>query len=169
MASTKKGWILRKRRYGKSGFKKGHTSWNKGMTKETDERLKKMSKLKSGEKNWMFGKKHSEETIQKMKEHKLSAKPKLFGTPLERHMFFIKLFFLLPFRYQMQWIHELFVRGAWRDGKNGLRWTRLRINARRMRELKAEEMKTTGRIPEVPIAPSGDYDPRILASPLQKS
>ena len=107
--------------------------------------------------------------IQKMKGQKLSAKPKLFGTPLERHMFFIKLFFLLPFRYQMQWVHELIVRGAWRDGKNGLRWTRLRINARRMRELKAEEMKITGRIPQVPKAPCGDYDPRVLASPLQKS
>ncbi|MBN2294578.1 MAG: glycosyltransferase family 2 protein [Pirellulales bacterium] len=107
--------------------------------------------------------------IQKMKGQKMSAEPKLFGTPLERHMFLIKLFFRLPFRYQIQWFYEVFVRGAWRDGKSGLTWVRLQITARRMRELKAIEMKTTGRIPELPKAPCGDYDPRVLASALQKS
>ncbi len=69
----------------------------------------------------------------------------------------------------MQWIYEMFILGAWRDGRRGLALVRLHISGRRMRELKAEEMKTTGRIPEVPKAPRGDYDPRILASPLQKS
>jgi len=29
-------------------------------------------------------------------------------------------------------------------------------------------MKRTGRIPEIPRAPHGDYDPRVLNSPLQK-
>jgi len=106
--------------------------------------------------------------IQKVTGQKLSATPKLFGSSLERRMFFIKLFFRIPFRYQLQWLHEVLVKGVWRDGSRGLAWANLRIQARRMRELKAKEMKITGRIPEMPKAPNGDYDPRILASSLQK-
>jgi len=39
----------------------------------------------------------------------------------------------------------------------------------RMKEFKYKEMKRTGRIPEIPRAPHGDYDPRVPNSPLQKS
>lgn len=106
--------------------------------------------------------------IQKVKGQKLSAKAKFFGTNIERRMFFIKVFFRIPFRYQLQWLHELFIRGAWRDDIRGLTWTRLRVNARRMRELKVKEMQITGRVPEIPKAPRGDFDPRVLNSSLQK-
>ena len=44
----------------------------------------------------------------------------------------------------------------------------LRVEVMRMIELKYREMKRTGRIPEIPRAPHGDYDPRVLNSPLQK-
>jgi len=37
----------------------------------------------------------------------------------------------------------------------------------RMKEFKYKEMKAAGRIPEIPRAPHGDFDPRILSSPLQ--
>ena len=47
-------------------------------------------------------------------------------------------------------------------------WARLRVEARRMRELKTREITVTGRMPEIPKAPHGDYDPRIIESPLQK-
>jgi len=107
--------------------------------------------------------------IQKTQGQKLSAQPRLFGTRLQRRMFFIKAFFHVPFRYQLQWLHEVFVRGAWRDGRTGLAWARLRVESRRMRELKTREMQITGRIPEIPIAPRGDFDQRILNSPLQTS
>ncbi len=106
--------------------------------------------------------------IQKSHGDVLSATPRLFGTPLERRMFFIKSFFLIPFRYQFQWLHEALVRGAWRSGKAGLIWARLRVEARRMRELKTREIAITGRIPVIPKAPHGTYDPRILKSPLQR-
>jgi len=107
--------------------------------------------------------------IQKVRGDALSAKPRFFGTSLERRMFFIKVFFHIPFRYQLQWIYETFVRGAWRDGIRGLTWVRFAVDGRRMRELKAKEMQITGRIPEIPRAPRGDYDRRVLVSPLQKS
>jgi hypothetical protein len=98
----------------------------------------------------------------------LSAEPKLFGSTLERRMFFIKCFFKIPFRYQMQWLYEMFIRGVWRDGMVGLTWARLRINVRRLCELKVKEIRIIGRIPAIPIAPNGEFDQRVLESPLQK-
>lgn len=38
----------------------------------------------------------------------------------------------------------------------------------RMIELKYKEMKVTGKIPDIPRPPHGDYDPRALNLPLQK-
>jgi len=98
----------------------------------------------------------------------LADKPKIFGTALERRMFFKKIFFRIPFRYQLQWLHEVIVRGSWRDGLVGLAWARLRIEVRRSIELKVKEMRATGNIPEIPKAPKADYDPRVLINPLQK-
>ncbi len=48
---------------GKKGFQKGHPVWNKGLTRETDERLMFDSLRKSGEKNPFFGKHHKPETV----------------------------------------------------------------------------------------------------------
>ncbi|GAH72771.1 unnamed protein product, partial [marine sediment metagenome] len=108
------------------------------------------------------------EAIMMVKGSALAATPRFFGSSLERRMFFMKIFFKVPFRYQIQWLHEVFGRGAWRDGRNGLTWARLRIEVRRMRELKAKEMRLTGAIPQLPKAPAGDFNPRVLNSPLQK-
>ncbi|MBN2022633.1 MAG: glycosyltransferase family 2 protein [Pirellulales bacterium] len=108
------------------------------------------------------------EAIMKARGAAPSAQPRLFGSRLERRVFWKKVFYRLPFRYQLQWIHEMLVRGAWRDGPQGRQWARLRIEVRRMIELKVKEMRATGRIPEIPKAPRGGFDPRILASPLQK-
>ncbi len=90
--------------------------------------------------------------IQKAKGEKLSAEPRLFGSSLERRMFFIRTFFLIPFRYQLQYIYELLARGAWRDGVLGLRWARMRVESRRLRELKIKEIEITGKIPQLPKA-----------------
>ena len=47
-------------------------------------------------------------------------------------------------------------------------WAHLRVEVMLTRELKYKEMKSTGLIPEIPGATHGDYDPRVLDSPLQK-
>lgn len=107
--------------------------------------------------------------IEMVKGKELSAKPRLFGTPLERRVFFIKAFFHIPFRYQLQWIYESLVRGAWRDGWLGFTWVSLRINVRKLCELKAKEMRISGRIPHIPKASAGDFDHRVIESTLQKS
>lgn len=108
------------------------------------------------------------EAIMRVRGDSLAAKPKFFGSPLERRMFFKKLFLKVPFRYQLQLLYELFGRGAWRDGYVGLAWARLRVGVMRMIDLKTSEMRITGVVPEVPAAKRGDFDPRIVSSSLQK-
>ena len=110
----------------------------------------------------------SMEAIMMVRGDKLAAEPKLFGTALERRMYLKKAFFKIPFRYQIQWLHEVLGRCAWRDGRIGLMWARLRVDVRRMRELKTKEMRLMGVIPQLPKSPRGGFDHRILDSPLQK-
>lgn len=50
------------------GFKRGYTPWNKGLTKETDERLKSFSESKKGKPHPNRGHPISEETKQKLSE-----------------------------------------------------------------------------------------------------
>lgn len=45
---------------------KAKTTWNKGKNKATDERIARLSAKQSGEGNPFFGKKHSEDTIQRI-------------------------------------------------------------------------------------------------------
>ncbi|HVP79580.1 MAG TPA: glycosyltransferase family 2 protein [Thermodesulfobacteriota bacterium] len=109
------------------------------------------------------------EAIMRVKGDPLAAKPSLFGTTLERRMFFKKIFYRIPFRYQLKWLDEAFRRRALLDGKIGLDYIRLRIEHYRATELKVKEMRLTGKIPELPKAPVGSFDPRVLSSALQRS
>lgn len=108
------------------------------------------------------------EAITMVEQAPLSVEPRFFGSAMQRRMFLKKYFFRLPFRYQLQFIHEFFLRGSFRDGKAGYEWTRLRIQIRRWRELKALEMRFTGRIPQLPKAPAGQFDARIVESEIQR-
>lgn len=51
-----------------SNFFKGSTPWNKGLTKKTDERLRKVSENSKGRPSKLIGTKKSEETKKKMSE-----------------------------------------------------------------------------------------------------
>jgi len=108
------------------------------------------------------------EAIMKVRGHKLATEPKLLGNTLERRMFFKKYFDYIPLRLQLLWLYLIIFESVWRDGDVGRAWAHLRVEIMRMKEFKYKEMKRTGRIPEVPRAPHGDFDPRILSSPLQK-
>ena len=61
-------------------FGKGHKAWNKGLTKETDERIKKISDSLKGRKVWNKGVTHSEATRKKLSE---SHKGKHYSTRTE--------------------------------------------------------------------------------------
>jgi hypothetical protein len=108
------------------------------------------------------------EAIMKVRGDQLAANPKLLGNALERRMFIKKYLHRIPFRFCFLWLYLMFIEGAWRDGEAGRTWAHLRVEVMRMIDLKYKEMKRTGQIPEIPRAPHGDYDPRILSSPLQK-
>jgi len=74
----------------------------------------------------------------------------------------------VPCHLRIQWLYEMFVRGAIWDGRAGLAWAHLRVELSKIIALKIKEMRIIGRTPRLPKAPHGDYDPRILASPLQR-
>ena len=108
------------------------------------------------------------ESIMKFRGDELAASPRLLGNTLERRMFLKTYFQRIPFRFYLFWLYLMFIEGVWRDGEAGRTWAHLRVEVMRMIEFKYKEMKRTGRIPEIPRAPHGDYDPRVLNSPLQR-
>lgn len=108
------------------------------------------------------------EAIMRIRGDALAAKPRLLGPTLERRMWLKKRFWQIPFRYQMQWLYEAFVRGAIWDGSVGRAWIHLRVECMRAIEYKVKEMEITGRIPQMPKGQRGSFDSRVLASPIQK-
>jgi hypothetical protein len=108
------------------------------------------------------------EAIMMVKKDEFAIKPNILGDFLQRRMFMKKYFYSLPFRFQLLWLYLMIVESVWRDGDVGRAWAHLRVEVMRMIEFKYKEMKRTGKIPQIPIAPHGDYDPRVLDSPLQK-
>lgn len=108
------------------------------------------------------------EAIMKVRGDKLATSPKLLGNVLERRMFLKRYFHRIPFRFYLLWLYLMFIEGVWRDGEVGRTWAHLRVEVVRMIDLKYKEMKRNGRIPEIPRARHGDYDARVLNSPLQK-
>lgn len=101
-------------------------------------------------------------------EKEFSVSPRLYGNRLERRMFLKKIFFKIPFRYQIIFLYNYFLRGAWRNGKTGFIWARLRSEVYRMREYKYIEMIHSGYIPDMPKARHGDYDSRIMKTEIQQ-
>ncbi|TRO64269.1 glycosyltransferase family 2 protein [Christiangramia sabulilitoris] len=89
------------------------------------------------------------EAIRILNKLSLAAKPNFFGSRRERTMFIKKIFYQIPFRYQLLWLHRFFVRGAWRSGSNGFYWASARVIVAKMVEYKYKEGLITGRLPEV--------------------
>lgn len=108
-------------------------------------------------------------TIQNAEGLKFAVTPKLLGNNVERRMFFMKLFFKLPFRYTFQMLYELFILGAIRDGMVGIEYAKARVMVRKWRELKIKESKITGRLPYIPKLSQQEYNPQILNTELQQS
>ncbi|NNF77790.1 MAG: glycosyltransferase family 2 protein [Rhizobiales bacterium] len=71
----------------------------------------------------------------------LSDEPRLLGTPLQRRMWLKAHYRKVPFRYLLVFLYSLFGLGAWRAGKVGVMWARLRSDVYRMRDYKLAEMK----------------------------
>jgi glycosyltransferase involved in cell wall biosynthesis len=106
------------------------------------------------------------EAIIRLKGDKLAVEPKFWGKKLERRMFYKKWIWKIPCRYQILYLYHLLCKGAWRDGKVGRVWARLRTEVYHMRELKYIEMKINGDIPSVPKISQEQYYPRIMSSDI---
>ena len=107
------------------------------------------------------------EAIMMAKRATPSTRSGLLGNCLERRALLKRLFFKVPFRYQIVWLHCMFAKGAWRDGTAGRAWSHLRQEVYRSRALKLREIETTGRVPQIPRASPGEFDSRVIGSALQ--
>lgn len=83
----------------------------------------------------------SAEALSALRRGGLSDQPKLFGTSLQRRMWLKTHYRKVPFRYLLVFLYCLFGLGAWRAGKVGVMWARLRADVYRMRDYKLAEMK----------------------------
>jgi hypothetical protein len=95
------------------------------------------------------------EAISAFKGAQLAAKPRLLGGALERRMWLKRLFMRAPCRPLIMHLYCLCVLGAWRAGRVGFIWARLRADVYRMIALKELEMRRLGRAIEPPPVAHG--------------
>lgn len=92
---------------------------------------------------------------------KLSTTPRFFGTGFERRMWLKKVYVHLPFRHHLMRLYCLFYLGAWRAGRVGFIWARLRAEVFRMREYKRLEMMWQNSPYDPPPPKTGHPDSRV--------
>lgn len=91
----------------------------------------------------------------------LALPPRFFGNALERRMWLKRNFWKVPGRYAILFLYHLMVIGAWRVGRIGWLWARLRTEVYRMWEYKRFEMDRLGRVPVKIPAHLGTPDVRV--------
>ena len=91
----------------------------------------------------------------------LSVEPRLFGSPLQRRMWLKKNFYRLPCRYVALFLYYWLLQGAWRAGRAGYIWARLRADVMRIIEYKVVEMKLSGRVGGPLVMGNGSPDQRV--------
>ena len=94
-------------------------------------------------------------------QHALADTPRLIGTSLQRRMWLKRNFWRLPGRYLLLFGYHLILLGAWRAGKVGWIWARLRTEVFRLQEFKYFEMQRLGKIPGRTASHRGPPDPRV--------
>lgn len=101
------------------------------------------------------------EAISQFEGRELAVAPRLFGSALERRMWLKCKFWKVPGRYQFLFLYHLLITGAWRAGRVGWMWARLRTEVYRLWEYKRFELDRLGQVPmKVPAHP-GEPDSRV--------
>lgn len=108
------------------------------------------------------------EAVGRIKDSSEDERGRLFGTRLQRKMFFKRLFIHAPGGKIFMFWYYLLKYGAWKDGYAGWCWARLRVWVHRVGDMKEKEFREIGIPKFLPKAKHGDYDPRVLASDLQQ-
>lgn len=101
------------------------------------------------------------EAIAAFQSDKLSTTPRLFGSALERRMWLKKTYKHIPFRHQLMFLYCYLWCGAWRAGRVGFIWARLRAEVYRMREYKRLEMVWQKQTFDLPPPKTGKPDSRV--------
>lgn len=101
------------------------------------------------------------EAISQFEGRALALPPRFFGSALERRMWLKRNFWKVPGRYLILFLYHLLIVGAWRAGRVGWLWARLRTEVYRMWEYKRLEMEILGRVPAKIPAHPGQADPRV--------
>lgn len=85
----------------------------------------------------------SSEAINRANERKLSSKASLFGGSMERRMWLKKYFWQFPFRFHVLFLYHFFFLGAFRVGRTGYIWSKLRVFVYQLVEYKYQEIILT--------------------------
>jgi len=97
------------------------------------------------------------EALTRFRNASLAAEPRLFGNALERRMWLKRNFWRLPGKYNLLFWYHILIVGAWRAGKVGWIWARLRTEHLRNQEFKLLEMQLQGH--ETIMTASGNGPP----------
>jgi glycosyltransferase involved in cell wall biosynthesis len=90
-----------------------------------------------------------------------SQNPNYVGTDLAGKVWLKRYFFLMPFRFLIYFLYCWILKGAFRAGRVGWLWARLRTDVMRMRESKAIALKLTGKPPGKRVYGAGFADSRV--------
>jgi glycosyltransferase involved in cell wall biosynthesis len=101
------------------------------------------------------------EAISQFEGRALALPPRFFGTTLERRMWLKRYFWKVPGRYLILFMYHLLFVGAWRAGRVGWAWARLRTEVYRIWEYKRLEMDRLGKVPVKIVSHLGTPDPRV--------
>lgn len=101
------------------------------------------------------------EAVTRFEKRDLAAAPRLFGTSLQRRMWFKVHIWKIPGRYVLLFLYNLLIVGSWRAGRVGWIWAHLRSEVYRMREYKFIEMRMRGGIPHAVPLQAGVPDLRV--------
>ncbi len=113
--------------------------------------------------HWMAkqNKYSTSEAITRFEGRDLAATPDLTGNALQRRMWIKRNFWKVPGRYVLLFWYHLLVQGAWRAGRVGWIWARLRTSVYRLSEFKEYEMHQKGHVPAKTANGIGSPDVRV--------
>jgi len=101
------------------------------------------------------------EAVIAFRDRPLAANPRLFGTPFERRMWLKRHFDAIPLGSLWLFLYFLIGQGAWRAGRVGFIWSRLRCDVMRFRRYKRIEMQLLGHEPKALPRGAGEPDSRV--------
>lgn len=101
------------------------------------------------------------EALMRFHGEALASEGRLLGTQKDRRLLLKRIFWKLPCRYVLLHLYHLLGTGAWRAGKVGRIWAKIRTEAYRSHEFKFYEMQLQERpLPPLPSS-IGERDPRV--------